>query len=228
MQERQSPRHANGGLTDPKPGTKGVCCRAPSTGPCPMWLRRPRFVQPSRWILRIGHDGFPKHPGFERSKAGPCESPWGRGLAARPNQGQQQGKEGSSHRVGVKDFLQGRGEVPSESDSCATKMKHLEQHEFDSHVGHGGGVFVHGVSSVGQSSPEAIVDGGGFRRGPNAAVARRHRQLVLRRQLTHTLTDLQGRFLRPAETTDCPGPCAVTVRFVGYVSQTLDCNALPV
>ena len=81
--------------------------------------------------------------------------------------------------------------------------------------------------AVGQSSPEAMwtvvtSEAGRTLPLPGATVS-----WSCDGQLTHTLTDLQGRFLRPQEALDCGQTCSVTVRFVGYVSQTLDCSALP-
>ena len=81
--------------------------------------------------------------------------------------------------------------------------------------------------AVGQSSPEAVWAVVTSEEGqplplPGATVS-----WSCDGQLTHTLTDLQGRFSRPVEAVDCGETCSVTVRFVGYASQTLDCNALP-
>ena len=84
------------------------------------------------------------------------------------------------------------------------------------------------VTVVGQSSPEAIWSVVVSEQGQTLPLPGATVSWSCSGETAHTLTDLQGRFLRPAETTDCPGPCAVTVRFVGYVPQTLDCNALPV
>lgn len=44
-------------------------------------------------------------------------------------------------------------------------------------------------------------------------------------EVEHALTDVQGRFSRPTESADCDGSCTVTFRFVGFDSQTLDCEA---
>ena len=67
-----------------------------------------------------------------------------RWLATGPCEGHQEGKKEASHRAGVKDFLQGRGEVSSESGSCASEVKHLECNEFNAHFGLGDGGVVHG------------------------------------------------------------------------------------
>ena len=80
---------------------------------------------------------------------------------------------------------------------------------------------------LGQSSPEAVwlvvtSEEGQTLPLPGATVS-----WFCGGETVHTLTDVQGRFLRPVETLDCWEGCSVTVRFVGYASQTLDCNALP-
>ena len=82
--------------------------------------------------------------------------------------------------------------------------------------------------AVGQSSPEAAWSVVTSEHGevlplPGATVS-----WSCEGQAAHTLTDLQGRFVRPAEAADCEGPCAVTVRFVGYETQIFDCEAFSV
>ena len=47
-------------------------------------------------------------------------------LATGPREGHNEGKKQGAHGVGVKDLLQGRGEVPSESCPHKREMKHLD------------------------------------------------------------------------------------------------------
>ena len=81
--------------------------------------------------------------------------------------------------------------------------------------------------AVGQSSPEAVWTVVTSEEGQTLPLPGATVSWSCDGQLTHTLTDVQGRFLRPVEAVDCGETCSVTVRFVGYASQTLDCNALP-
>ena len=79
--------------------------------------------------------------------------------------------------------------------------------------------------AAGQSTPDAVLKVVTAERGellplPGATVS-----WSCDGQVVHTLTDLQGQFVRPSEAGDCEGACAVTVRFVGYKSQTLACKA---